>query len=105
MVNHNIVIQDYDSQLISDRYDHKTIESIKNLKLVKDLEVNIISLIYNVDESIIHKYYEIYGEYPSILNMLNKLNERDHQRLLNIVRSLKLNKIINNTKGNINKIK
>ena len=64
----------------------------KQIDILKSL-----SFIYNVDESIIKNYKDIYNEYPyEILYYTQDYTkiERNNQRILNIVRTFKLNKII-----------
>lgn len=73
-------------------YDPKISEEITKLGGI--VTVSYISNWYNVDVLVIQKYKEIYGQYPQTFLDLTERSEYYEQRLRDIERVLKINKII-----------
>jgi len=91
----DIVIVDYMDKLIDDRNSYKDVQYLKMTKLANDLFFNILSTVYDVDKNMLDKFKDVYGKYPSTPNFQNneKTVIRDKNRMFNLIRSLKINKI------------
>jgi len=94
-MNNDIVIIDYIDILTDKRIEYKKEMSVEISTMGNKLILLYLQNFYNVNIDVLDKYKQIYGNYPETF-ILNNNEEKlylEKNRLLNISRLLKINKL------------